>query len=220
MLWGSPQGSICGHGSELLYALCPHPSFSCSLASQLTRTNAPAIASLRPHVPQGLYHSGTPGNEYGDCTCAMGNCGVGQCYNAAQSWELVSMGSAGRGPLVAEGMGGARQKLCRREVVLQGGGWVVAGEHILSGTIHGRTACFEQRSVEFNDVLYGGIMAASPSSSLMPLLQGWAIPVDELGEAVLIPGRCPLGGQNAVQDGFPDRCGFNTGHGVSTASMA
>lgn len=36
----------------------------------------------------GLYHSGVPGNEYGDCTCAMGNCGVGQCFNAAQSWQL------------------------------------------------------------------------------------------------------------------------------------
>lgn len=36
----------------------------------------------------GLHHSGIPGNEYGDCTCGMGNCGIGQCFNAAQSWNL------------------------------------------------------------------------------------------------------------------------------------
>jgi len=41
---------------------------------------------------QGLTHSGTPGNVYGDCGCAMSNCHGKRCYNAPQSWNLVSVG--------------------------------------------------------------------------------------------------------------------------------
>lgn len=40
---------------------------------------------------QGLMHSGTPGQEYGDCSCAMSNCGGQRCYNAPYSWNLVSL---------------------------------------------------------------------------------------------------------------------------------
>eukprot|EP00983_Pelagomonas_calceolata_P053898 1143481-Pelagomonas_calceolata.AAC.8 len=40
----------------------------------------------------GLMHSGTPGQEYGDCSCAMSNCGGKRCFNVAQSWNLVRDG--------------------------------------------------------------------------------------------------------------------------------
>ena len=36
----------------------------------------------------GLQHSTTPGNEYGDCSCAMGACASLRCFNAVQSWIL------------------------------------------------------------------------------------------------------------------------------------
>lgn len=36
----------------------------------------------------GLQHSSTPGQEYGDCYCAMGGCQGQRCYNAPQQWRL------------------------------------------------------------------------------------------------------------------------------------
>lgn len=36
----------------------------------------------------GLQHSTTPGNEYGDCSCAMGGCSGIRCYSAPQNWRL------------------------------------------------------------------------------------------------------------------------------------
>ena len=36
----------------------------------------------------GNYHSTTPGNEYGDTSCAMGACCNVRCHNAAQMYHL------------------------------------------------------------------------------------------------------------------------------------